>query len=311
MKINGKKIVKAIIKNASNQNKSKRLIKKSPQRKGDPVIELGEMDRILAYNEAKQAGYKMYGDGSVWEKRLRDQGFTEKEIQEAKDIYQQNLRNATLGEDELFGYNDSTLGSVHTDGYLMSYLDPLEGAFERPEFNVQLSELNTILNALRSNRTQKEALDLLRTIAAHEVEGHVGSGQIYDFFKNAYRKDSPEFFGWAELNPTLAKLLEHNERILPKKFSKLTSEYSKQPEEIRARVVAVRSMIKDTLRKRYPDLERTNPREFDQKVNSIFNSMIDNGKAHSDFNMEQILMLYDPTEIKYYNEHFLKKGGII
>jgi hypothetical protein len=75
--------------------------------------------------------------------------------------------------------------------------------------------------------------------------------------------------------------------------------------------VSARDTVKYFLRRRYPELEKTSPEIFEQKVNSAFNSMINKGKSHGNLDISDILNYYDPIDIQLYNERFLKKGGNI
>ncbi len=271
------------------------------------TLSLDDMDKALAFSDAKQAGYDMYGS-PVWEQRMRNAGFSEREIQEAKDIYRNNLEGTQLMEGE--GHiTDDSLGQFNTenDFYYWQYLDDPNHA---PKSDVSLSVDNNLTSSLIRGHNQNRTYSGLRDTAIHEVNGHAASGNIYNFYQDTLGADPSIISEWNELNPTLAKMIEHNNGLLPK-FKNNPSSYYRMPEEVRARVVSARETVKDVLRRRYPELEKTSPEIFEQKVNSAFNSMINKGKSHGNLDISDILNYYDPIDIQLYNERFLKKGGNI
>ncbi len=266
-----------------------------------------EMDKVMAYSQAKQRAYDIYS-GPVWEQRMRNAGFSQREIQEAKDFYFRNIRNNQLLE-EKGNIQGNELGSFSSKYGFPEPYNYLEG-------NVPKGETSLNLNGINDIEINSPYRNVLENTSNHEVIGHGANYNIMSIIRAVKQKGLSDdkynqyFSRFAGNNPTVTKIFNHNASLYPR-INPGTNTYFRNAEEVRARVVAAREHIAKVLRQRYPVMEQTDPLQFEEKVNSAFRSMINKGKNHNNKNIQEILWYYDPTDIQIYNERFLKKGGNI
>lgn len=248
-----------------------------------------EMDKVLAYNKAKQNAYGELDNKSMLDIRLKNLKFTPEEIDQVKNLFRKRLKGIELseGEGEIKG---------EESGLLRSKLN--EKGINPKTVSISLKNINN--------------KNLLETVY-HEVLGHARSYSLK--LGKQFQSGNPKFYIGVKKelsqNPILLKLNKTFRNIRPR-YRRDADPYYKDFEEINARFQSVKEQAKDIIRNSNPDLEFSNPEKFNNEVVKLTDSWYKSRRLpFYSPDLRDILINYHPRDSRLYNEISFSKGGII
>lgn len=251
-----------------------------------------EMDKVLAYNQAKQNAYGELDNKSMLDIRLKNLKFTPEEIDQVKNLFRKRLKGIELLEGE---------GRINKDKEFGKLTSRINQRGVNPEMvSISLKNIN-IGNG-----------NLLET-AYHELLGHARSYSLK--LGKQFQSGNPNFYIGVKKelsqNPILLKLNKTFRNIRPR-YREVSDPYFKDFEEINARFQAIKEQAKDRIRNNNPDLEFSNPEKFNNEVVKLTDSWYKSRRIpFNSTNFRDILYHYHPIESRLYNEISFSKGGTI